>query len=208
MAILDKKNILSHIDDFSTVELELGCGERKKILDAIGVDVLNYPSVDIVGDVFEVLQAFPASSVDAIHSFHFFEHISDLSGLLDEVARVLKAGGELEVVVPHFSNPYFYSDPTHKTFFGLYTFCYFSRNTLFRRQVPTYGREVQFELVAAELAFNSTRPFIVRHGIKKLLGVFFNCCAYMREFYEENLCYLFPCYEIKYRLRKTGAARG
>lgn len=206
MTILDRKNILPHIDGLPTVKLELGCGETKKIPDAIGIDALNYAGVDIVGDIFEVLRAFPASSVDAIYSFHFFEHIADLPVLLDEMSRVLKTGGKLEVVVPHFSNPYFYSDPTHKTFFGLYTFCYFSCNTLFSRQVPTYGREVQFELIAAELIFKSTRPFIVRHAIKKLLGTVFNCCAYMKEFYEENLCYLFPCYEIKYQLRKTSAA--
>ncbi len=206
MTLLDKRNILPSIDGLKMVKLELGCGEHKKIPDAIGIDALDYPGVDIVGDIFEVLRAFPAGSVDAIYSFHFFEHISDLSALLDEMSRVLKTGGELEVVVPHFSNPYFYSDPTHKTFFGLYTFCYFSRNTLFSRQVPTYGKEVEFELVAADLIFKSTRPFIVRHGIKKLFGKVFNCCIYMKEFYEENLCHLFPCYEIKYQLHKTGTA--
>lgn len=205
MSILDRQDILSHIDGLQTVKLELGCGEAKKISDAIGVDALDYPGVDIVGDVFEVLREFPASSVDAIYSFHFFEHISDLSGLLNEITRVLKVGGELQVVVPHFSNPYFYSDPTHKTFFGLYTFCYFSHSTLFHREVPIYGRDVAFELLAAELGFKSTRPFIVRHGIKKLFGRIFNCCVYMKEFYEENLCHWFPCYEIKYQLRKTGA---
>jgi ubiquinone/menaquinone biosynthesis C-methylase UbiE len=206
ITLLDKKNILSNIDGLTMVKLELGCGEHKKIPDAIGIDALDYPGVDIVGDIFEVLRAFPAASVDAIYSFHFFEHIADLSALLDEMSRVLKTGGKLEVVVPHFSNPYFYSDPTHKTFFGLYTFCYFSRNTLFSRQVPTYGKEIKFELVAADLIFKSSRPFVVRHGIKKLLGKVFNCCIYMKEFYEENLCHLFPCYEIKYQLRKTGAA--
>lgn len=206
MTILDKNKILPGIVKLPTVKLELGCGENKKIPDAIGIDALDYPGVDIVGDVFDILRAFPESSVDAIYSFHFFEHIADLSALLDEMSRVLKTGGKLEVVVPHFSNPYFYSDPTHKTFFGLYTFCYFSRNTLFKRQVPTYGKALEFELIAIDLIFKSTRPFVVRHAIKKLLGKIFNCCAYMKEFHEENLCYLFPCYEIKYQLRKLGGA--
>lgn len=205
MTVMDKKNFLCNINAMTTVKLELGCGGHKKIPDAIGIDALNYPEVDIVGDIFEVLRAFPAGSVDDIYSFHFFEHIADLSALLDEISRVLKADGKLEIVVPHFSNPYFYSDPTHKTFFGLYTFCYLSRNTMFSRQVPTYKKEVEFDLVAADLIFKSTRPFIVRHGVKKLLGKIFNCCTYMKEFYEENLCYLLPCYEIKYHLRKCGA---
>lgn len=29
----------------------------------------------------------------------------------------------------------------------------------------------------------------------------------MKEFYEKNLRYLFSCYELKYQLRKTRAAR-
>lgn len=206
MEMLDKKNTLQRLAGLDYVALELGCGANKRISNAIGVDAIDYACVDIVGDAMEILKSFPCGSVDAVYSYHFFEHLPDVSAMLDEVARIMKPGGQMEVVVPHFSNPYFYSDPTHKTFFGLYTFCYFSRSTLFSRQVPTYGKEVEFELVAADLIFKSTRPFIVRHGIKKLFGKVFNCCIYMKEFYEENLCHLFPCYEIKYQLRKTGTA--
>ncbi len=200
--MLDKNNFLNRLAELEEVVLELGCGPNKKLTGAIGIDAINYKGVDIVGDVFEVLSHFPEKSVDSVHSFHFFEHISNFQELLDAIARILKPGGNLEVVVPHFSNPYFYSDPTHKTSFGLYTFCYYASESLFSRKVPTYQHAIQFDLISVDLMFKSTRPFFIRHGIKKLFGLVFNSVGYMKEFYEENLSHIFPCYEVRYRLRK------
>lgn len=202
MAIRDKKGLVGQISAMPKVVLEIGCGPNKRLSEAIGIDVLDYEGVDIVGDVFEVLKSIPSSSVDSIHSFHFFEHISNLQGLLDEIARVLKAGGELEVVVPHFSNPYFYSDPTHKTFFGLYTFAYYASESLFSRKVPNYQHTIQFDLIEVDLGFKSSRPFFIRHGIKKIIGLIVNSCGYLKEFYEENFSHILPCYEIRYKLLK------
>ena len=202
MSILDKRNILDRIGSIQHVVLELGCGNRKRIKNSIGVDVINYKCVDIVGDAYDVLKRIPNSSVDAIYSHHFFEHVANLGLLMDEQGRVLKVGGYLEVVVPHFSNPYFYSDYTHKNFFGLYSFSYFAKDPLFKRSIPTYNRLFEFELCSVQLIFKSSPPFYFRHGIKLILGKLFNLNNYMKEFYEENLCYIFPCYEIKFLLKK------
>ncbi|MBW8364984.1 MAG: class I SAM-dependent methyltransferase [Rhizobium sp.] len=200
--MLDKNDFLNRLDQLDKVVLELGCGPNKKLMSAIGIDAINYEGVDIVGDIFEVLEKFPEKSVDSVHSFHFFEHIANFQELLSHIARVMRPGGDLEVVVPHFSNPYFYSDPTHRTFFGLYTFCYYASESLFSRKVPTYQHTIQFDLISVDLVFKSTRPFFIRHGVKKLFGLIFNSVGYMQEFYEENLSHIVPCYEVRYRLRK------
>lgn len=202
MVLIDKKNILPRVGDLPHIELELGCGNRKRSQKAIGVDMLDYPDVDIVGDVYEVLASFPAQSVDAVYSYHFIEHVADVPKLLSELARIIKPSGYVEFVAPHFSNPYFYSDPTHRNFFGLYTFCYFAKKSPFARQVPTYGYKADFKIVKIDLIFKSPRPFVIRYGLKRLVGSFFNSCTYMKELYEENFCYLFPCYEVHYILQR------
>jgi len=202
MGLIDKKNILTQIASVSYVELELGCGNRKRNRQAIGIDMLDYPDVDIVGDVYEVLSALPNHSVDAVYSYHFVEHVTDVSKLLSELARVIKPNGYLKFVAPHFSNPYFYSDPTHRKFFGLYTFCYFANNSPFARQVPIYDYKTEFRIIKVDLIFKSARPFIGRYGIKWLIGKFFNSCTYLKELYEENFCYLLPCYEVRYILQR------
>jgi SAM-dependent methyltransferase len=202
MGLIDKKNILPNVESIPQLELELGCGNRKRSRQAIGVDMLDYPDVDIVGDVYEALALFPAQSVHAVYSYHFVEHVPDVPRLLFELARIVKPGGYVEFVAPHFSNSYFYSDPTHRSFFGLYTFCYFADQSIFARQVPTYGYKADFKLAEVDLVFKSTRPFFIRHGIRKVLGFFFNSSNFMKEMYEENFCYLLSCYEVKYKLRR------
>ncbi len=199
MAVLDKRNLLHSLIG---AKLELGCGSCKRLGDAIGIDAINYDCVDIVGDVYEVLNQIPSNSILSVHSYHFFEHVRDVSLLMDEIARILLPNGFLEIVVPHFSNPYYYSDYTHKNSFGLYSFSYFSDDSILRRKVPHYKPWVSFELREVDLVFKSTRPFYGRHGLKRLIQKVFNLARYTKEFYEENCCYFFPCYEIRFALRK------
>ncbi len=199
-SVIDKKNIFSQpLPD--SMFLELGCGDHKKNPAALGVDQLDFSCVDLVGDVFDVLEKFPDQCIDGISSFHFVEHVGDLSKLIHAFDRVLKRGGILEITVPHFSNPYFYSDPTHKNHFGLYTFCYFTTQHPFSRTVPTYGMDRALNIVSVDLIFKSPKPFYVRYAFKKSLGWIFNSSNFMREFWEENLCYIFPCYELTYKIQ-------
>ncbi|MFA9440714.1 methyltransferase domain-containing protein [Uliginosibacterium sp. sgz301328] len=198
MAFIDKSGALSSLGRGERNALELGCGARKRHANAIGVDALDYPGVDLVGDVFAVLEAIPAGTVRTVHAYHFFEHVDDLPRLLSELARVMAPGALLDVEVPHFANPYFYSDPTHAKFFGLYTFSYLARETLFRRKVPQYGLEPAFELRDVRLQFDSPFPF--RGLFKRAVGPIFNVTRWLQEFHEENLCYLFPCYQLRFEL--------
>ena len=203
MAFKDKSDALGRLQPDTPTAIELGCGPNKRHAGAIGIDALDYPGVDIVGDVYEVLAQFPSASVDRVYSYHFIEHVESVSRLLEELARVVKVGGKIELVAPHFSNPHFYSDPTHRNFFGLYTFSYYAGGSPLRRKVPTYRQAPGFRLEQVDLGFKSFPPFYLRHAVKKLVGALFNSCGYMKELYEENFCYLFPCYEVRYRLRRV-----
>lgn len=90
------------------------------------------PGVDIQADLNEPLDLLPDGSVEAVHCRHLLEHIDRLLHLLDELHRVVRPGGEIDIRVPHFSNPYGYSDPTHVRFFGLYSFFTFPRRSTSR----------------------------------------------------------------------------
>ena len=160
--------ILKRIREHSRVSLELGCGNQKRHLEAIGIDALDYDGVDIVGDIYSVLKQFPDKSVSAVYSYHCFEHLPDLGATIDQLGRIMRTDAELFVVVPHFSNPYYYSDSTHRQSFGLYTFSYFAKESIFARCCPNYQREICFELKQVKLIFKSSRPFYGRYAIKKL----------------------------------------
>lgn len=200
MGIIDKNNLLPELAGRQYVSLELGCGNSKRNPDAIGIDILDYECVDLVGDVYEVLRALPEGVVDEVYSSHFVEHVPDVPMLFLELARVLKKGGKLIVIVPHFSNPYFYSDITHKNFFGLYSMSYFSDGGKLSRKVPTYQRQLQYSQTNVRLVFKSSPPFYGRHGLKKIIEQLVNINTYTKELYEEIFCYIFPCYEVQYEL--------
>lgn len=197
---LDKNNSLSKISTSKYVILELGIGKSKTIPNSIAIDYLDFPAVDIVADLNKGLSFLQDNSVDEIHSSHLLEHIEELEHLLSEIHRVLKIGGKKIAIIPHFSNPYFYSDYTHKSFFGLYSFSYFSKKSFYEREVPQFYNNINFEIEKIEIDFLS--PFRVRNYFKRLLKAIFNSSKYMQELYEENFCYIFPAYQIKVELIK------
>jgi predicted SAM-dependent methyltransferase len=181
------------------VALDLGCGSSKK-LGYIGIDKLPLQGVDIIADMETGLPFLPDDSVDEIYTSHFIEHIDNLELFLRECHRVMKPSGILNIYVPHFSNPYFYSDYTHKRFFGLYTFLYFSdHNNKYKRKVPDFYTDFKFHVIEQKLIFKSP-PFYLRNFFRQVLQWIFNSSIYMQELYEDVFCYLFACQELYSRL--------
>jgi len=180
--------------------IELGPGKSKRNNNAIGIDICKKESVDYVADLNNGLTFIENDSIDEIQAFHFLEHVNNLEFIMSEIYRVLKKDGKVIATVPHFSNPYFYSDYTHQKFWGLYTIEYFTKNSFFKREVPKYYNSIEFELINIKIIFSS--PFRIRNKFKKLFQYFFNLNKYMQEFYEENLIYLFPSYELYLELKK------
>ncbi|WP_301930638.1 methyltransferase domain-containing protein [Ferruginibacter sp.] len=196
----DKKNIISRLSMLQPVILDLGCGAFKKEPHWIGIDMLDKDAVDIVGDVYEILQSFPDNCADEIHASHFFEHLADVPGLLVELNRVLKPTGFIEVIVPHFSNAYFYSDYTHQKFFGLYSFSYLVKDNLLKRKVPNYNVHTGLQLQKVFLHFKS--PWIINRPFRKLCQLIFNASTFMKEWYEDSWSNNISCYEIQFILVK------
>jgi len=175
--------------------VELGCGQKSK-QDRITIDKLDLPNVNIVADIEDGLPFLPDDSVDEIHCRSVLEHIHNFEGIMREIVRVLKKSGEAHVFVPHFSNPYYYSDYTHKRFFGLYTFYYFvDKEKQLRRKVPNFYTDIRIDIISQRLIFRS--PFWFTRQIKKAFGFIINLSRFFMEFYEQHLCYIFPCHGIE-----------
>lgn len=202
--INDKTGLLENISLRDKVNVELGCGPNKLASDYIGIDIIDYKGVDIVGDVYEVLKLLPNESVDKIYTKHFLEHVNNLPDIVTELGRILKKNGDITIIVPHFSNPYYYSDFSHVQPFGLYSFCYLANdNCGFKRKVPTYKRNLDLDLHNVKLIFMTNPGSLIAGKIKRLITIFANISVYTKELYEEYFCYLIPCYEIIYQLKKS-----
>lgn len=100
--------------------LNLGCGtDYRYEKDWINMD-LTMPC-SIIADLREGLP-FKTATLDGVWASHILEHVADLRRLKAELARVIRGGGDLEVICPHFSSPDAYGDDTHCRYFSFHSF--------------------------------------------------------------------------------------
>lgn len=194
MDTLIKIDLAQRINSGEKIIIELGCGMNKKT-NGIGIDILNLPDVDIVADLENGFPFLPDGSVDEIHSTSVIEHIENFEYLMSEIVRILKKNGKCYTYVPHFSNPYYYSDYTHSKFFGLYTFYYFTEEKFqLNRKVPNFYTDIRIKIVFLRLKFTwPYAPLSCRNIVTKLFDYIFNFNVSFQEYYERYLCYIFPC---------------
>ena len=142
------------IDSQFPLRLNLGGGPGR-YQDYLNVNLRPLANVDILADLNYPLDLLPDDSAAAIYSSHTLEHIDNLFVVMGEIHRLLRVGTACELIVPHFSNPYFFSDPTHVRSFGIYTMCYFCDELLqpFGRKVISYYVPFRFTLERVELRF-------------------------------------------------------
>ena len=118
------------------IRLNLGVGRRPRD-GYYGLDWIEMPGVDLVADLNWPLSELPDNSVAAVYLPAHDGARRWLSSPCSGDPPGRGPGGAVDVVVPHFSNPYGFSDPTHVRFFGLYTFHYFvGRGRPAPRKVP------------------------------------------------------------------------
>lgn len=190
-----KIDLEKKLNSSEPVVINIGCGKKKKP-GQIGIDQIDLPEIDIVANIEKGLPFLPDGSVDEVHCRSVLEHIENLEHILREIMRVLKKDGKAFIAVPHFSNPYYYSDPTHVRLFGLYTFYYFvdPRDQL-KRKVPHYYSDIKLRILSKKFVFRS--EFGIFGFLKKALGKIINRSSLLMEYYEENLVYLMPAHAIE-----------
>ena len=107
--------------------LDVGCGQNK-VVGAIGIDSNSRSHADVIHDLGVFPYPFENDRFDEIVCRHVLEHVPDVIGLITELHRITKAGGRLKIVTPHYTNPDWATDPTHRNHFNSYSFTCFVRD--------------------------------------------------------------------------------
>lgn len=110
------------MDDRRT--LNLGCG-RKPLAGAVNLDCVASVAADVVHDLNVRPWPFPDGSFRHVQAFDVIEHLDDVVATMEEIYRICEDGATVEITVPHFSSSNAFTDPTHRHFFGHFTFRYF-----------------------------------------------------------------------------------
>lgn len=107
-----------------------------------------YLSVDLFdADVIQDLNAarwdFEDDSVGVIRAYHVLEHLDDPVNFFNEAYRILAPGGFLLIEVPSVNGMGAFGDPTHRKYFNLLTFEYFTNRRYARYIQPDYQGRFQ-----------------------------------------------------------------
>ena len=111
--------------------LDVGCGWNKTP-GAIGIDANPKTHADVIHDLGSIPYPFPDNEFDEIICRHVAEHVPDVMSFIAELHRVTKPGGRITITTPHYSNPDWATDPTHRNHFNSYSFnCFIEDRQLF-----------------------------------------------------------------------------
>lgn len=106
--------------------LQLGKGREKQL--GISVDRLRVVRPTIAADLSRSLP-FQNESFDAVYAFSLLEHIGDFFQFMGETHRVLRPGGFVAILTPHFANDASFIDPSHGLHLSARSFDYFVEGT-------------------------------------------------------------------------------
>ena len=100
-------------------KLDIGCG-RDKDPEFFGIDINNWPGVDLVWDMEKFPWPIEDNSFDYVKIIHVVEHINDQVGFFREIHRITSNDAVIHLETPHFSSSNSWADPTHVRHFSLF----------------------------------------------------------------------------------------
>ena len=163
--------------------LDLGCGRNKRP-DAIGIDRVYLPGVDLVHDLNRFPYPFRDSVFEEVFAVHVIEHMDSVLEVMEEIHRISRPGARVTIITPHYTDPVSWQDPTHRWHLSSYSFNYFD---------PCYHTNhytaARFGILQRDLEMAS---------VWKVLGVQFLInldnrrpgLRFLRRFWEQYLCFL------------------
>lgn len=172
--------------------LDVGCG-MNKYAGAVGLDNNPRTGADVIHDLGDVPYPFPDNEFDLVVSTHAVEHVPDVMAFITELYRITRHSGRIRLITPHYTNPDWATDPTHRNHFNSYSFNVFMPE----RKVYEFYTEV---------ALKPIKTYVSLAGLWRALGIEFLVnldqnnpkLRFLRKFWEFYLSYIFRGKELHF----------
>ena len=181
--------------DLSTPRvLDVGCGKHK-LPGSVGLDIVPLEGVDVVHDLNTFPYPFPDNSFDQIRLSHVIEHIDSIIRTMEELHRVLRPGGQLEITTPHHTDASSWQDPTHVWHLNSRSFEFFQED-----HRTGYYSKARFTIEHSEIKLLKLYKWL---GVEFLINLENRGPNYrfLRKFWEQYLSYVFRGKVMTFRLR-------
>jgi SAM-dependent methyltransferase len=126
--------------------LDIGCGTNK-VAGALGMDINPRTAADVIHDLDDLPYPFDDDEFDEVVGRHVIEHVRDPMAVMCELHRITRAGGVVKILTPHWTNPDWASDLTHRNHLNSYSF----RNLTDERAVFPFYSDVRFRQLVARV---------------------------------------------------------
>jgi SAM-dependent methyltransferase len=182
--------------------LDIGCGTRKTP-DAIGMDLDPNSGADIVWDLDDLPYPFPDDTFEMILGIHVMEHVRNPLRIMAELHRITRPDGIVRLVVPHWTNPDWATDLTHRNCLNSYSF----RNLTDARAPFPFSAEVQYRQRMTRVTLLNLWRWL---GLEWLINLDhrYRALRFIRQFWEHYLNAIARGKEITFELEvmkgKTG----
>lgn len=147
-------------------KLNLGCGTDIRP-GFVNVDNFQGHGIDVIHDIEVIPYPFENSEFDEIIMINVMEHLNDPVKVMEELHRIIKPGGFVNIRVPYYNARDMYTDPTHKSFFSQYSFDYFDPTKKHCQDRPYYST-ARFNIIAVGIY---TKLF-TKHFYRKITNTF------------------------------------
>jgi SAM-dependent methyltransferase len=169
--------------------LDVGCGINKRP-GAIGLDRNPASRADVLADLDRHPYPFSDSSFDALYAIHVIEHVSDVILTMEEFHRLVRPGGEVHIVTPHYTDFSSFCDPTHRWHLNSFSLRYFGEDN------GGFG-------YYSNVRFQENSVYVKLLALWRWLGfeLLVNGSRRFRRFWEHYLCYVVRGKVIEWRLK-------
>jgi SAM-dependent methyltransferase len=169
--------------------LDVGCGINKKA-GAIGIDRNPASGADVLCDLDRFPYPFRDSSFDELQAVHVIEHVSDVIRTMEEFHRLVRAGGEVLIVTPHYTDFSSFCDPTHRWHLTSFSLRFFGED----HGGFGYYSGARFDEISVRVKLLALWRWL---GFEVLVNTF----PRYRRFWEHYLCYVVRGKVIEWRLK-------
>jgi len=118
--------------------LDLGSGLKpfkREGAEILHLDKIKFPHVELVCDVnFGI--AVKNDVFDFVRASHVIEHLRDIVKVMDELWRIIKPNGKLQILTPLYTDKDFWRDPTHVRPYTVLSFDHFDPETGWGKIAP------------------------------------------------------------------------
>jgi SAM-dependent methyltransferase len=168
--------------------LDVGCGINK-YPGAIGIDRNPHTRADVLCDLDRFPYPFSDAAFDEVRAVHVIEHVSDVIRAMEEFHRVLRPGGRLVIVTPHYTDFSSFCDPTHRWHLNSFSLRYFGEDS----GGYAYYSPARFREISTHVRLLAFWRYL---GFEFLV----NRWRWFRRFWEFYLCYLVRGKVIEWQL--------